>query len=340
MNSLERILTALSFKEPDRVPFLLLLTMHGAKELGETIKDYYSNPDSVIEGQRRLQEKYQHDCYYSFHYASAETEAFGGDTVFYDDSAPNAGPPVFKNIQEVLAAKSPDISRSKVLQNILKATSGLQQAANGERPVIGVVMSPFSLPVMQLGFEGYLKLMYEEPKAFEHLMNVNKEFCVNWANAQLDAGATAICYFDPVSSPTITPPENYENTGFKIAKETLSQINGPTVTHFASGRVLKVASLLSQTGTAGIGVGCDENLADLKKEFYNKITIIGNLNGLEMCNWDADTARMKVKESIKHAAKGGGFILSDVHGEIPYQVKDDVLEAIREAVFEFGNFNS
>lgn len=34
MTSLQRVLTTLGHKEPDRVPLFLLLTMHGAKELG------------------------------------------------------------------------------------------------------------------------------------------------------------------------------------------------------------------------------------------------------------------------------------------------------------------
>ncbi|MGM0366603.1 MAG: hypothetical protein ACQEP5_08730 [Actinomycetota bacterium] len=31
---MERVLTSLQFREPDKVPLFLLLTMHGAKETG------------------------------------------------------------------------------------------------------------------------------------------------------------------------------------------------------------------------------------------------------------------------------------------------------------------
>jgi len=65
--------------------------MHGAKELGMSIRKYYSCSEHVIKGQILLQEKYQSDCFYAFCYASAETEAFGGDTIFIEDSPPNAG---------------------------------------------------------------------------------------------------------------------------------------------------------------------------------------------------------------------------------------------------------
>lgn len=35
---------------------------------------------------------------------------------------------------------------------------------------------------------------------------------------------------------------------------------------------------------------------------------------------------------------GGGFILSDNHGEIPWQVPDEVLMAISEAVHKWGRY--
>ncbi len=67
---------------------------------------------------------------------------------------------------------------------------------------------------MQLGFDKYLELMHYNPAIFNKLMEVNEEFCVQWANAQLEAGATAICFFDPVSSTTIIPEEMYMKTRF------------------------------------------------------------------------------------------------------------------------------
>jgi len=50
MKSLERVLTTLSHREPDRVPLFLLVTMHGAKELGLSIREYFSKAEYVVEG--------------------------------------------------------------------------------------------------------------------------------------------------------------------------------------------------------------------------------------------------------------------------------------------------
>ena len=45
-----------------------------------------------------------------------------------------------------------------------------------------------------------------------------------------------------------------------------------------------------------------------------------------------------VKEAIIKGGPGGGFILSDNHGEIPFQVPESVLTAISESVNEWGRY--
>lgn len=335
---MQRVLTALDHKEPDRVPLFLLLTMHGAKELGLGIKEYFSRSEYVAEGQLRLRKKYGGDCLYGFFYASVEVEAFGGEVIYYDDGPPNSGAPFISKLSMIYDLKAPVVRKTPCLIKVLDAIGLMKKTIGNEVPIIGVVMSPFSVPVMQLGFEGYLELIYNEPELFDRLMVVNQKFCIEWANAQLAAGATAICYFDPVSSPTIIPRELYLKTGFFVAKQTLGKIKGPTATHLASGRALPIIDDLAETGTAAVGVSVEEDLEMLKKACRGKLSVLGNLNGLDMIHWSRRKAAMVVKKTIADAAGGGGFILSDNHGEIPYQVPDDVLLAVADAVRTYGNY--
>ena len=338
MTSMQRVLTTLGHKEPDRVPLFLLVTLHGAKELGLSIKSYFSNPENVAEGQLRLRDKYRNDCIYNFFYAPLEIEAWGGEIIYFDDGPPNSGEPIIKKFQDIKNLKVPDVKTTKCLNNVLKSGRMIKEKIKDEAPIIGVVMSPFSLPVMQMGFDKYFDLMYEQPDLFWHLMKINEEFCVNWANAQLESGATAICYFDPISSTTITTREMYLKTGYPIAQRTLSRIKGPTATHMASGNCLPVVDDIAKTGTAILGVSALEEPKLLKSACKDKLTILGNLNGIEMCRWNAGDVEVQVKKIISQAGIGGGFILSDNHGEIPWQVSDEVLMSISEAAHKWGQY--
>ncbi len=132
-------------------------------------------------------------------------------------------------------------------------------------------------------------------------------------------------------------PEQYLAGGYKIAKDTLEKIKGPTATHFASGRCLPIIKDVARTGTAIIGVSVEEDLAELKQA-AGGLSLLGNLNAIEMRRWTQPQAEKKVKEAIARAGAGGGFILSDNHGEIPFQVPDDILLAISEAVRTWGRY--
>ena len=338
MTSMKRVLTTLGHQEPDRVPFFLLLTMHGAKELGLSLQDYFGRAEHIVEGQKRLRAKYQHDCFYNLFYAALEIEAWGGETIFREDSPPNSGQPIISRPEDILDLQPPRIQDSPSLLKVLEATRQLKAFAGDDVPIIGVAISPFSLPVMQMGFESYLDLIYTRRDLFEQLMQINQTFCIEWANAQLAAGATAITYFDPVASPTVIPKELYLEIGFEFTRQTLAQINGPTAVHLASGRALPIIDALTQTGTAVVGVSVEESLAELKAACHNKVSLLGNLNGIEMRRWTPEQAKRVTMEAIANAGPRGGFILADNHGEIPLQVPDEVLLTISETVRQWGRY--
>ncbi len=334
--SLDRVVTTLGHREPDRVPVFLLTTMHGAKTLGLSIRDYFARAEHVTEGQLRLLARYRGDCLYPFFHASLEVEAFGGETMFIDDGPPNAGEPVVRDPSAIDTLEPPRVADCPGLARVLTTIAALKARVGDTVPIVGVVISPFSLPVMQMGFEAYLDLLYNDPDRVARLMAVNHAFCVEWANAQLTAGATGICYFDPVSSITCVPRARYLETGQPVAKRTLARIAGPTATHLASGRAAGIVGDLADTGTAVIGVSCHEDPAALKAEAAGRVALLGNLNGVAMRTWSPTEAEAEVKRVIAAAGSGGGFILSDTHGEIPWQVPDEVLLAIRDAVDRWG----
>ena len=338
MTSLERVQATLGHREPDRVPLFLMLTMHGAKELGLTIREYFAKAERVVEGQLRLRAKYGHDCLCPFFYAALEVEAWGGEVVFREDGPANSGEPIIKKPEQILELAPPGIEESSGLCKALRAIEMLKSRLGEEAPIIGVAIGPFSLPVMQMGFEPYLDLMYERADLFERLMWVNEVFSANWANAQLDAGATAICYFDPVSSTTITPRDRFTRTGLQVAQRTLQRIHGPVAVHLASGRCLPILEDLIELGPAVIGVGPLEDLATIKAACRGRAAVLGNLNGVEMCRWSPQQAETVVREALAKAASGGGFILSDGHGEIPFQVTEEVLMAIASAARRWGTY--
>jgi uroporphyrinogen decarboxylase len=338
MNCMERVMSALSFKEPDRVPLFLALTMHGAKELGLSLKDYFSSPQNIFEAQVKMQKKYSNDFYYGIYYGPIEVEILGGEIIFSEDGPPNSGDPLINSLSDIKNLNFPEVNKCKRLREVLKAINLMKEYSKGKIPILGIVMSPFSVPVMQMGFDKYIELIYQGENYFDELMDKNKKFCIEWANAQLDAGATAIGYFDPVSSSTIVTREQFIKTGYIIAKDTVKNIKGPVAMHFASGRCMDIIDLLPDIKIAMAGVSVLEDLSKLKAASFGKFSLAGNLNGIEMRRWTPGETVEIVREAIIKGGPGGGFVLSDNHGEIPYTVSEEVLLGIAETVKKYGNY--
>jgi uroporphyrinogen decarboxylase len=85
-------------------------------------------------------------------------------------------------------------------------------------------------------------------------------------------------------------------------------------------------------------VSSSEDLAQVKARCKGRLTVIGSLNGIAMANWTPAEAERQVKEALAKAGAGGGFILADNHGEIPWQVQEETLLAISAAVREWGQY--
>jgi len=61
MTSIERIHTALSFRDPDRIPLVLPFTFYGAREMEVSIEECFERPDRIVDAHIRLNNKFRHD---------------------------------------------------------------------------------------------------------------------------------------------------------------------------------------------------------------------------------------------------------------------------------------
>ena len=339
MNSYERVMTALSHKEPDRVPVFLFLTLHGAKELNVPIKEYFSKAETVAEGQLKLLRKYKHDCLYPFFYASKEVEAFGGTTIFYEDGPPNAGSPIIKKLEDIDRLTCPDPLESEALKEPLRAIKLLAKEKKGEVPIVSAMISPFSLPSMLLGLEQWLDLLLFGEKALrDKLLDLMQSFCVNWANAQFEAGVDAIGFFDPLATSDVMTREQFLSFDFAIASNVIKKIKGPIVYAGAGGKFGHIFDLIPKTGAIGMVVSSNDDLGMAKQLVGEKINLLGNLNNIEMASWTSIKTEDEVKRCVEQGASGGGFILADQHGELPFCVGDEILQKIVKTAWKIGKY--
>ncbi|MDK2808775.1 MAG: uroporphyrinogen decarboxylase [Clostridiales bacterium] len=338
VTSMERVRKTMNFCEPDRVPFFLLCTHYCAKLLDMPIEEYFSKPEHVVKGQLLLKNRYHNDCVNPFYSVGHEYAAFGGEIIFHKQGPPNAGEPIIKHLEDIERLQPPDIKSSKSLMQSLKTITLLKEEVGESTPILGAVVSPFTYPILQMGFDKYIELIYERPDLLDRLLRINEIFCTEWANLQLRAGASFITWIDSMAAPSILPKERYLRTGYLSAKRTIAKIQGEVAIATSSASTDSILEEILSCGIKGILVSHFDDMEQTKKKVDRRATLLGNLNGIDMCNWTRADVEAKVVHAMKQAGTGGGFILCDNIGDIPYQVSEDTLFEISECVKHWGRY--
>lgn len=338
LTSAARLAAALAHREADRVPFFLPATMHGARLLGVPLREYLGSAELLVRGQLRLRELLGHDALSCFVCSAGEVEAFGGEVLWFDDGPPNAGAPPLRSAADIERLRPPDPRVSPTLRRTLAVAAALRREVGDAVPIMGGAVAPFSLPALQLGIGPWFEMIHEAPALARRLVQVNEAFCAAWASALLEAGASAVGLGEPLASPTMVPRRIYLDLGLPALRRTLAAIRGPVSVSTASASAAAVALDLVDAGAVGVGVSAQDDLAEVKRTLKGRAAVMGNLDGLRMRGWSAADAEREVRVAIAAAGPGGGFVLSEHHGEVPFQVPEEVLQAVAEAVRRWGSY--
>lgn len=335
MSPYDRVMAVLQHQTPDCVPAFPILLMHGAAELGLDLETYFSKGEHYAEGQLRLLEKYGHDCVFGFPHIVEDINAFGAGLVYFKNGPPSAAEMVIQSYDDIDRLTAPDPGSAPILGETLKAIGLLAQEVKGQVPILGACIAPFSLPSMLMGTEAWMDLMlFEEEEVRQPVMkkflDVTTDFCVNWANMQLAAGADAVVLGDGMASASVINRQQFIDMALPVIKETIARINGPVI-HEGVGSVHLMIDLLPETGAIGIMLTCDDDLAEYKQLVGESLALIGNLNNIEMRRWSAEDMTQKAQAALAEGAPGGGYILSAQGPEIPLRVDDVVIHAMVQA---------
>lgn len=335
MNSLERILTTLGFQEPDRVPVLPVLLLQGAKALNLKLADYFQNAGHMAKGQEALMDRYGHDGVYGIPHVVEDIEPFGGQIVYCETGSPTVGKMAWRTWNDTNLSRVPDPTRHPALVRTLNTIEMLAKKFKGQKLIIGGAIAPLSLPSMLIGTEKLFELMFWEDELIRtpiltNVLNIAKDFCVAWCNAQLQAGADVVVLADGIASASCIMREHFQKYALPVLRETISAIQG-TVVYEPVGRIEPFVDLLPGIGSGLVILECTDDIKKCKTVLNGKMAVMGNLNNIEMITWDRATTLNACFDLMDRVAPGGGFILGAQGPEIPWDVPDEVIQAIVEA---------
>jgi [methyl-Co(III) methanol-specific corrinoid protein]:coenzyme M methyltransferase len=162
------------------------------------------------------------------------------------------------------------------IQVVLQALHLLRQRLGDRVVIVGKVMGPWSLSYQLMGIEEFLVSTLQDPERARRSLNVLKTVTIEFARAQVQAGADIICLADHATGGMVSPLA-YRDFLLPLHHEITAEIGCPTVLHCCGNTTDRLA-YFAQAGFDCYHFESQVRLADALAAASGKMTLMGNIN--------------------------------------------------------------
>lgn len=343
MTNLERIIKTLKCEEPDMVPTLELLHDKKVRDAilpGASYWDFieYLDIDAFM----------LFDKVYAWKYEKIDEskgiqkDQWGAYVLFTTEALGHPMQPALKSEKDLDSYVPPDPDEEWRYEELKKTINRFK----GQRAVIAQATDVFDIARESLtGDVAYFEAMVENPDFVDRVNQIVLDYNLRYLKNCIELGANVLCITGDYAM-TKYPFVSREFTARFLIPALKKQVElghklGVPVFKHTDGNVLPIMDLLIETGIEGLHpidpmAGMD--LADMKAKYGKGLCLIGNINCGPTLSWKStEEVRQEVKESIKKAGYGGGYICASSNS-IHSGVKPENYVAMVKAIKEYGRY--
>ena len=162
------------------------------------------------------------------------------------------------------------------IQVVLQALRLLRQHLGHNVVIVGKVMGPWSLSYQLMGIEEFLVSTLQNPERARRSMQALKTVTIEFARAQVQAGADIICLADHATGGMVSPLA-YRDFLLPLHQEITAEIGCPTVLH-CCGNTTDRLVYFAQAGFDCYHFESQVRLPDAVAAAADKMTLMGNIN--------------------------------------------------------------
>jgi len=200
MNGYERYMAVLKGERADILPRLPILMQFAAEFIGSNYGAFASDHRVLVESNLRCAEAFGFDQVSAISDPYRETQGFGAAIEFVRDGVPRCRRPPLEDAKDLGLLKRPDPRRSVRMVDRVRAVEEFRKAVAGKYSILGWVEGPAAEAADLRTATGFLMdLALDAPFACE-LMDLCVEVGIEFARAQLEAGADTIGVGDAIAS--------------------------------------------------------------------------------------------------------------------------------------------
>lgn len=200
MNSYERYLAVLHHSPSDIVPRLPILMAFAAHYIGATYGEFASDYRVLVEANRRCVEDFGFDQVSVISDPYRETTGFGGEVEFIPDGVPRLLRNPLEDSKDLSKLKDPNPALSPRMKDRVDAVKALASMYKGEYSILGWVEGPAAEAADLRGVMNFLYDSMDDHEFCHALMARSVDVAIDFALAQIEAGADTIGIGDAIVS--------------------------------------------------------------------------------------------------------------------------------------------
>ncbi len=331
MTGKERCLRAIAGEPVDRIPVFPLLMFFAVDRAKITYRRFATDAAALVDAQLNMR-RFKVDALTACSDAFRLSADLGGDMEYPETAPPRLMRPLVRNEADLKRLKRPDpAAKGSRMADRVAGVRGIARAAGEECLVLGWVEMPFAEACAICGVSEFMMLLLDDPALAHRVLEFVTPLEIDFAIAQLDAGAPMIGAGDAAAS--LISPRMFREFALPYEQrvcEAVRQRGGMVKLHICG----NTNQLLDDMALCGADLFNVDHMVDLKRaaDVYGRAgkCFKGNLNPVtDMLQSKPDRCRRRALECIEIAA-GRPYMLS-AGCEIPAGVTDETFQAFCDA---------
>ena len=339
MNSRERFLAAVRGHPVDRPPVFPLLMRLAADRAGISYRTYASDGRAMADAQLGAAARFGLDA------VSACSDAFriaadlGGEIVFPESTPPHLVEPLVRSAGDVARLGRPDpLAAGSRMADRTAAVRAMVSGAERRIATLGWVDMPFAEACSLCGVQPFMLLTVDAPEVAHQLLDHLTAIVIDFALAQVEAGADMIGAGDAAAS--LISPAMYRAFALPYEQRVIRAVRG-------AGSLVKLhicgntTKLLPDMARSGADLYNVDHLVSLERarEVYGGAGVCfkGNLDPVsQVMQATPGECRENARQAIEIGTAGGARYMLSAGCEVPAETPDEVFEAFCRAASATG----
>jgi MtaA/CmuA family methyltransferase len=317
----------------DRIPNFDIMMQFAAHYIEQPLSRYYQDYRVLVEANLAVQQAFGLDIVQAISDPYRETADFGADIEFPQDGLPLSKIPLLRDEAKLKQLKTPDPANGRRMSDRLEAIRYFREQVGGEVPIMGWVEGALAEAADLRGVSQLLYDLYDQPEWVEELLEKCVALAIDFAKAQVEAGADIIGLGDAIVSQISADMYRrfalpYEQRIFAAIR----QLEALPRLHIC-GNTSHILTDMAQSGAAIIDLDWMVDIGRAAEIFGEGIALCGNFDPVAVML--QGTPEQVRQATLKCAQLGGSRHLSGAGCEIPDGTPHENLLAQLQALQEF-----